>query len=85
MSRRAEKFEGRDIMWYLSHPTELEQFLDGVIDDELTKGRIRTIYVKIKYGSASVRELANYYDLDEALIRDIANGKIFSELTKDLN
>lgn len=83
-SKRPMDFEGKDIMYYLEHPDELERLLDGVVDDELTRGRIRTIYVKMKYGQTSARELAEYYDLPVQLIKDIASGKVFGKITSDI-
>lgn len=79
--KKAKEFEAGDILWYLEHPDELQKFLDGVIDDELTKGRIRSIYVRVKYGQASVKEIAEYYDLPEKLVRNIADGITFRGIT----
>lgn len=79
---KADEFEGRDIMWYLEHPEELRKLMEGIIDDELTKGRIRSIYVRVNYGQNSVKEVAKYYDLPVKLIKDIADGRIFEEITK---
>lgn len=78
MKRSADNFEGGDIMFYL------EREMEGLKDDELTKGRIRTIYVKVRYGHTSIKELAEYYDLPPQVIRDIASGKLFSTITQDL-
>lgn len=78
MKKQAYEFEGGDIMFYL------ERAMEGLEDDELTKGRIRTIYVKVRYGHTSIRDLAEYYNLPSQVIRDIASGKLFSNITKDL-
>lgn len=80
MKQKAEEFEGRDILFYL------ERDMDSIQDDELTKGRIRTIYVKLKYGHGRVaEELAEYYDLPVEIIKDIGHGKLFREITKDMD
>lgn len=79
--KKAEEYEGRDIMWYLEHPDELEKLMEGIIDDELTVGRIRSIYVQKTYGSKSSKEIAAYYDIPVKLVNDIAEGKVFREIT----
>lgn len=75
---KAEEFEGKDIMHYLEHDIE------AINDDELTKGRIRTIYTRLKYGLQTASEIADYYDLPIKLIKDIGSGKAFKEITKDI-
>lgn len=81
MRDRARDFEGKDIMYYLEHPDELKRLVDGVIDDELTTGRIRTIYVKVNYGQSSIKDVADYYDLPIRVVKDIASGKLFRDIT----
>lgn len=75
---RAEAYEGQDIMFYL------ERDINEINDDELTKGRIRTIFVQLKYRQKSPIELAEYYDIPSQVIRDIGSGKLFGNITKDL-
>lgn len=75
------KLEGKDIMYYIDHPTELKKLMDGIIDDELTTGRIRTIYVRMNYGNASATDLAKYYDIPVKVVKDIANGRLFGFIT----
>lgn len=77
-TKKAEPFEGMDILYYL------EREIDDIVDDELTKGRIRSIYVKIRYGQSTPSDLAEYYDLPIHVIRDIASGKLFKSVTRDL-
>lgn len=77
--RKAESFEGMDIMMYL------EKEVGNIDDDELTKGRIRSIFVKINYGQGSVSEVADYYGLPTSVVRDISLGRIFKSITRDLN
>ena len=80
MNARAEPFEGQDIL-------NLLERMDNGDDDcsELTKGRIRSIYVKLKYGGERyASNLAEYYDLPIELIKDIGRGKVFKNITKDL-
>lgn len=81
---KAHNFEGNDIMYYLENPDELKRLIDGIVDDELTRGRIRTIYVKVRYGQSSTNEIAEYYNLSVPVIKDIASGKLFHEITADL-
>lgn len=57
---------------------------DEIIDDELTRGRIRSIYTQITYGIKGPREVAHYYGLPVDLVRDIANRKVFASITADL-
>jgi len=76
---KAHNFEGNDIMYYLEN-----RLIDGIVDDELTRGRIRTIYVKVRYGQSSTNEIAEYYNLPVPVIKDIASGKLFHEITADL-
>ena len=57
--------------------------VDNIIDDELTKGRIRTIYVQMKYGTKRPREIAEYYNLPVDLINDIRDGRIFGKITRE--
>ena len=54
---------------------------DKIISDELTRGRIRTIFVRAKYGMDSISTLAEYYDLPKEFIRDMVKGKIFADIT----
>ena len=75
----ADKYEGEDVMRLL----QLAQS-GAIVDDELTKGRIRTIYVKVVYGRNKPKEIAEYYGLPEQLIKDIASGKIFRNITRDM-
>ncbi len=77
--RHAEKYEGQDIMDLLSLANSNE-----IIDDELTKGRIRTIFVKVNYGYEDPRKIAEYYSLPIKVIKDIASGKIFRSITCDM-
>lgn len=79
MKDRAEKFEGDDIMRALANCN-----VDDIIDDELTRGRIRTIYTQLKYGTKKVYEIAEYYNLPPQLIRDIRDKKICRKITEDL-
>lgn len=83
-SRKAQEFEGNDIMYYLENPDELKRLVDGIVDDELTRGRIRTIYVKARYGQSSINQIAEYYNLPAPVIKDIASGKLFHGITADL-
>lgn len=78
--KKAKEFEGRDIQWYIDHPEELRKLMKGIIDDELTRGRIRTIYVRLHYGHESAEKIAKYYKLPVRLIEDIGNKKIFKEI-----
>ena len=48
MKKKADEFEGRDIMWYINHPDELERWMDNINDDELTAGRIRSISLSLQ-------------------------------------
>lgn len=77
---KAEPYEGQDIM------VLLDQVMNNkdIVADELTKGRIRSIYVKTKYGSDSLRSIADYYDIPIAVVKDIESGKIFRSITSDL-
>ena len=70
--------EGRDIIHLL------EKDIEDINDDELTKGRIRSIYAKLKYGSSTAYEIADYYGLPEELIKDIGRGKVFADITADM-
>lgn len=80
--RLPETLEER-ILWYALHPEYLQRFLDSVDDtDELGKGRIQTIYARMKYGHADPNELAEMYKLPVKVINGIASGKIFREITK---
>lgn len=58
---------------------------DSIVCDELTAGRIRTIYVQLKYKQKTSREIADYYDLPIDLIRDIGHGKAARKITRDLD
>lgn len=76
---RPELFEGRDIVAMLAQGMDV----DDIIDDELTKGRIRTIYVQMKYGTKRPFEIAEHYALPVDLIKDIRDGKIFRSITQE--
>jgi hypothetical protein len=67
---KANKYEGEDILNLFELASS-----DQIIDDELTRGRIRAIYVRVKYGKESTQSIANYYDVSEELIRNIVDGK----------
>lgn len=75
---KAEAFEGQDIMFYL------ERDVDEINDDELTKGRIRSIYVQLKYRQKDPTSIAEYYDIPLKVVRDIGSGKLFGNITEDL-
>lgn len=75
---KAETYEGEDIMFYVT------KNYDAIKDDELTKGRIRSIYVAIKYGTSTPSDLAEYYNIPIRVIRDIMSGKLFAQVTEDL-
>lgn len=82
---KAQVFEGQDIinlMQALLGGNEEEY--EKIVDDELTKGRIRTIYTQLKYGSKRAQDIAEYYDIPITLVKDIGKGKIFEKITKDL-
>lgn len=74
----ADPFEGHDIMMYI------EREMDGIDDDELTKGRIRSIFVRLKYRQSSPNQLAEYYDLPVQVIKGIGSGQLFGSITRDL-
>lgn len=78
---KAHEFEGNDIMELV---TRVMEHGDDIIDDELTKGRIRSIYTQLRYGSKRIQEVAEYYNLPIQLIKDIRDGKIFRKITSDL-
>ena len=78
---RAQQFEGDDITALLQRVMEHGE---DIIDDELTKGRIRAIYTQLRYGSKKAYEVAEYYNLPVELIKDIRDGKIFRKITSDL-
>ena len=59
--------------------------LDDIEDDELTKGRIRTIYVSLNYGSKTAKELSEYYDIPVQAVKDIGSGKLFGSITRDIS
>ncbi len=81
MNNEPNNFTER-IMWYLEHPDELKKLIDSIDDnDELTAGRIRTIYARINYGNEDINKIARYYNLPVKIIKDIGNGKLFSEIT----
>lgn len=79
MKRRAEDFEGTDILDLLTRILNGEDDLGDC--NELTKGRIRTIYARVKYGKEDPREVARYYSLPPDLIRDIADNRVFRDIT----
>lgn len=54
--------------------------MSGIIDDELTRGRIRTIYVRMVYGHESPEVVAKYYGLPVRLMEDIRDKQIFKEV-----
>ena len=71
------------ILWYISHPEELQRLMDSIDDtDELSRGRIQTIYARMRYGKADARELSKLYKIPVKVINDIASGKVFREITK---
>ena len=74
--KKALPFEGTDIMAFINN--------DAIVDDELTKGRIRTIYTQLRYGTKKAYEIAEYYDLPLQLVKDIRDRKIFQKITSDL-
>ena len=76
---RTELFEGIDILSMLAQGMNV----DDIVDDELTKGRIRTIYIQMKYGTKRAREIAEYYNLPLQLIKDIRDGNIFRKITSE--
>lgn len=76
---KAEPFEGQDIMDYI------EKELDDIKDDELTAGRIRSIYVQVNFGDKPPREIAEYYDIPVKVVRDIADGKLFRSITQNID
>jgi hypothetical protein len=57
-------------------------YSDAIVDDELTRGRIRAIYVRVKYGKESIGSIAEYYGVPETFIRDLSKGKIFADITQ---
>lgn len=75
---KAEPYEGEDIMSYVV------KNYDDIKDDDLTRGRIRSIYVKIKYGTSTPSDIAEYYNIPIKVVRDIASGKLFRKVTEDL-
>lgn len=81
MNNKSDNFE-ESIIWYLNHPDELKKLIDNLDDNHgMTAGRIRTIYARINYGNEDINEIARYYKLPVKLIKDIGNGKLFSEIT----
>ena len=84
MGKKADDFEGMDIMWYINHPDELEKLMDGIIDDELTTGRIRSIYVQVNYGHNNPGRIADYYNIPVEAVKAIANGSLLGKLTKSI-
>lgn len=77
MRKHAEKYEGEDVMRLLQLASS-----DEVNDDELTKGRIRTIFVKVVYGHERPSAVAEYYNIPVQLVKDIAAGKVFRNITR---
>ena len=77
--RKAEPFEGKDIMYYL------EKEIEDIQDDELTKGRIRSIFVQVNFGNKSVSEIAKYYNIPTDVVRGIAEGRLFKSITNDIS
>jgi hypothetical protein len=73
-------FEGSDIQKLFKRVMEHGE---EIVDDELTKGRIRTIYTQVKYGTKSPQEVADYYGLPVQLIKDIRDEKIFRKITSE--
>lgn len=57
---------------------------DFAIDDELTRGRIRSIYAQLQYGDGNVNKISRYYGLPRQLIIDIKRGKIFRNIINGL-
>lgn len=76
---KAEPWEGEDIMYYIGKD------LGTIKCDELTTGRIRSIYSRIRYGVSTPSDLAGYYGIPIKVIRGIGDGKLFRELTRDLD
>jgi len=74
-----EKYEGTDIMDLIQRIAEGDDDLSDC--NELTRGRIRTIYVQLRYGNEDPRQIAEYYGIPAELVRDIGRGKIFGEIT----
>ena len=79
---RPEAFEGQDILAYWERMRDDEEAEDT---NELTKGRIRTIYVKLKYGQNTEQEMADWYNLPVQFVKDIRYGRIFRNITKDID
>lgn len=75
--KKAERYEGQEILDMLENwdPN------DPDCGDELTRGRVRTIYVRTKMGGKPVREIAEYYNLPINVIQGIRDGNIFPEIT----
>lgn len=81
MNDKSNNIEER-IMWYIDHPDELEKLIDEIDDNnEMTIGRIRTIYARVNYGNEDINKIAKYYNLPIKIIRDICNKKIFANIT----
>jgi len=76
---KAEPFEGMDIISLLERVGDEE-----MESDELTRGRIRAIYTQLKYGSRSARNIAEYYSIPIELVLDIGRGRIFKNITSDM-
>lgn len=53
-------------------------------DCKLTKERIRTIYVKMKFGSSSPESVSEYYGIPVKLAILIKEGRAFRSITQDL-
>lgn len=80
-NKKSLPFEGEDIIRSILNNPDIN--VDDIICDELTKGRIRTIYVQLRYGKKNARDVAEYYDLPVQLVRDIGSGKIFKSITSE--
>lgn len=76
---KAESWEGEDILYYIGKD------LEKIKCDELTKGRVRSIYASLKFGDSTPSDLAEYYGISIKVIRSIGEGKLFGELTRDLD
>lgn len=88
--KEAPGFEGNDILVLIellkTQGIDINSFeLESLVDDELTKGRVRTIYTQLKYGTKTIQEVAEYYELPKELLRDIKHGKAFRGLTRDID
>lgn len=58
--------------------------IDDIEDDELTKGRVQSIFLQVNLGHKSIREVAEYYNLPPKVVKAIAEGKLFRSVTQDI-